>query len=331
MSKQLLALRLLLVPLLSAVLLVVGCQPTAASTGELGPRVEFVGEPQRLTKVEPPEEPFLFLPFRQEDAKELKVTSGWRTALDEMPAVLDEEHLALDFEGVKYRRPVVAMADGWAIATFQSGVLRGGVDQKAPYNTLWTDPITGRQGYLGYSGLIVDIVFDATNAMDNHYRAQYFHLAEFERGMEYLPPKPGTDVSTLDGKIAKVYTPESKDLRNPTLKRTRVKAGDIIGYIGDSGINFGYDDAIDPASGVVRDRDRKALPPWDPQGAGVAVALEDAAQLHLEVFIRDADGVKQQFDPLDLYTQAVGAPGSVFQMGPRPAFKHAEGRLLFAA
>lgn len=331
MFKRILALRWSLVLLLGVVLLITGCEPAAAHTGELGPRVEFVGEPQRLTKVAPPEEPFLFLPFRQEDAKELRVTSGWRTALDEMPAVLDEEHLALDFEGVKYRRPVVAMADGWAIATFQSGVLRGGANQKAPYDTLWTDPITGRQGYLGYSGLIVDIVFDATSAKGDQYRAQYFHLAEFERGMEYLPPKPGADVSTLDGKTAKVYAPDSKDLRDPMLKRTRVKAGDIIGYIGDSGINFGYDDAIDPATGVIRDRDRKALPPWDPQGAGAAVALEDAAQLHLEVFIRDADGVKRQFDPLDLYSQSVSAPGSAFQMGPQPAFKHAEGCLLFAA
>lgn len=336
-----------LILLIAVVFGVTGCGETRAFVGIHGPQAEFVAEPARPSDVTPPEEPFLYLPFRAEDARDLKITSDWKTAQDEMPIALDEEHMALDFEGVKYGRPVVAMADGEVVATFQSGVARGAANQEAPYNTLWTDPITGRQGYLGYAGLIVDVIFDKTDGAGVPYRAQYFHLGGFPLNADgalaiaYHEPTRKPDVTTIDGKMAKVYVPEG--LNDPTVKRTRVKAGDIIGYIGDSGINFGYDDVIDPVTGVIAPRDRAASPPWDPQGAGAVVPLEDAAQLHLEVFTRGPDGAKRRLDPLDLYAQTIGTPGQagyqnhanpepgVFCLGPKTAFRHDDGRLLFAA
>lgn len=324
------------------ILLVASCESTPATAGQQGPEVRVVQEKVRPAGITPPDKPFLYLPFRKEDASGMKITSDWVTAQDEMGIIHSEKHKALDFEDVKCgkRGPVVAMADGWAVATFQSGVLRGVPDEEAPLNTLWVDPITGRQGYLGYAGLIVDVVFDATDATGAPYRAQYFHLGSFEPHITWLKPQRKPDVITVDGKNAAVWTPPS--LSDPATKRTRFKAGDIIGYMGDTGINFGYDDILDPETGIVQPRDRAAQPGWDPQGIGVTVAPEDACQLHLEVFTRDPSGRKLHFDALDLYAQTTGTPGQadyvnhanpeagVFQVGPRPAFKHTNGRLLFA-
>lgn len=334
-------------PVFALLLIVAGCGSSQALEERQGPAVEVLQQDPavRKTEVTPPAEPFAYLPFRQEDASGLKVTSDWVTAQDEEAIIGDRDHQAVDFEGVRCGKPVVAMADGWAVATYQSGVIRGAPDLEPPLiKELWKDPLSGREGYLGYAGFVIDIKFDAKTPEGKPYQAQYFHVARFEPNVGWFPPVPGEDQITTDGKRAKVWTPKGFGGADADGKRKHVRAGEIIAYMGDVGVNFGYDDAFNLDAHSVSPRDRQALPPWDPQGAGVSggIPIEEACQLHLELFVR-VDGTKKRFDALDLYEQITGWPGTPdyhnranpapgrFTVGDRTVFLHREGRLLFAA
>lgn len=266
-------------------------------------------------------EPFAALPFKHNVDSKLVMTSGWVTAEDELPIVgNDPEHWALDFEGPKCGTPVLAVASGWVVTSFQSGVLRGG---EAPFNpdnpsdmsTDHRDPISGREGYIGYGGLFAELQTDVVNPeTGQHIVAQYFHLGSVNPDLAWIDPVRLEDTATWDGKSAANWYPadiaqSQEDIRQIA---TWVEQGDVLGWLGDTGINFGYDDAFDPVTHTVAPRDRRALPPWDPQGAGVTTPIKYACELHIEFYSgrNENNGKIGRFDAFDLYAPITGEPGT---------------------
>lgn len=289
-----------------------------------------------------PVAPFAGLPFHHSVAPLLRMTSGWFIAEDELGVIGDDFHDALDFEGPPCWTPILAIADGWAVASYQSGVARGGA---APFNpadpsnpeTDWRDPINHKEGWLGFAGLFVEL---QTNVRIPGYQnavAQYFHLAAVNPRLTWLDPVRQEDTVTWDGKHVENWFPAPIRQSQEAIRAvaTPVKRGDVIGWIGDTGINFGYNDRFDPEHRIVLPRNRQANPPWDPQGAGVTTPIAFACQLHIEFYSgRSATfGKLNRFDGFDDYDRITGIPGTpsyhnpdnprpgVFVMGPNPLFE----------
>lgn len=307
------------------------------------PMVAFGAEEgSRPPGITQPTTPFAGLPFHHSVAPKLEMSSGWYIAEDERGVIGDDFHEALDFEGPLCGTPVLAVADGWAVASYQSGIARGG---KAPYNpadpanpdTDWRDPVTKREGWLGFSGLFVELQTNVPMPGYQNAVAQYFHLAAVNPKIKWLQPERQEDTITWNGKRVANWFPAGIRQSQEDIRKiaTPVKRGDVIGWLGDTGINFGWNDRLEPKYGIVWPRNRQAEPPWDPQGAGVTTPLAYACQLHLEFYSgRSATfGKLNRFDGMDMYQRVTGTPGTPsynnpynphpgkFVMGPNPIFE----------
>jgi len=297
--------------------------------------------------------PFAALPFSRAFGPMLKITNGWYEAEDELGVIgNDDFHQALDFEGPPCWTPILALADGWAVATYQSGIERGG---KAPFNpadpynpdTDWKDPISGKTGWLGYAGLVVELQTNVQVPGFQNATAQYFHLAAVNPAIKWLAPERQPDTITWDGKHVANWLPAAIRQSQADIRKiaTPVKRGQVIGWMGDTGINFGYNDNLDPNTHLVLPRNRYAQPPWDPQGAGVTSPIPFACQLHLEFYSgRSATfGKLNYFDGMDVYKRITGTPNTpsynnpytpkpgTFSMGSSPVFQQQpNGQPVFA-
>jgi hypothetical protein len=265
-------------------------------------------------------QPFAALPFPKVVAPLLRVTNGWYEEEQELKVIgNDDFHAALDFEGMPCGTPVLAAADGVAVATYQSGIERGGeapYDPNDPYNphTDWKDPVTGHTGWLGFAGLVVELQTNVVVPGFQNATLQYFHLAAVNPAIKWLAPDRDPDTVTWDGKHVENWTPNAirKSQADIRAIATPVKRGQLLGWLGDTGINFGYNDHFVPELHQVLPRDRHANPPWDPQGAGATTPLAFACQLHLEEYSgRSATFSKlNRFDAMDLYARITGVPGT---------------------
>jgi hypothetical protein len=307
----------------------------------LTPGAEATQDQPRPPGVTQPAQPFGTMPFPRAVSPLLTVSSGWYIAEDELGVIGEDFHEGLDFDGVPCQTPILAVADGWAVASYQSGIARGG---QAPFNpadpsnpeTDWRDPVSGREGWLGFAGLFVELQTNVQVPGFQNAVAQYFHLSAVNPRITWLDPVREPDTITWNGKRVENWFPAPVRQSQADIRRiaTPVKRGDVIGWIGDTGINFGYNDRFDPAHHVVWPRNRHALPPWDPQGAGITTPISFACQLHLEFYSGRSEefGKLNRFDGMDLYRRVTGIPGTssyhnpynprpgIFRMGSHPIF-----------
>lgn len=289
-----------------------------------------------------PDKKFMRLPFKRSDAKPLVITNGWKMATDEAKVLGDDEdHEAIDYEGIRYGTPIYAPADGWAWYSFQSFPMRyeGPYDPANPSDpsTFWRDPHTGREGYLGAAGLFIEMQFDQEVKRPDgtslgNIATQFFHLKEVAPGITYLPPIRQPDVVAYNGQKIKIWTPlVNKPQEYMRQHASKITRGQLIGWVGDTGINFGYDDDFNVATGKVAARDRRALPPWDPQGVPLLTSLDRAAQIHQQSYIgrgpAPTHSRQNSFDMYDLYAKVkpfnnpyTPAPGA-FRAGPNSVFE----------
>jgi murein DD-endopeptidase MepM/ murein hydrolase activator NlpD len=252
--------------------------------------------------------PFLKLPFRQEDGQHsLSITNGWQMAEDEIPFAGPGLHSALDFEFLRthdhgYNVPVLAAADGRAYYTYQ--YISGD----------YTDP-QGEQHQIGLgAGLVIEV------RHCNGFVTQYIHVNRVADGIPYLKPEP--DTATPGD-----WVPSGLFKTNQELWQTGtpVRAGQIIGWQGDTGIGFDWKDNFKSGLGIVIPRDRQKLPPWDP------------TQLHFQVYGGRVDGAKQNIvDPSDIYGQITHStnpytkrPGDLL-VGPKSLWLSDRRGLLYA-
>lgn len=248
-----------------------------------------------------PEKPFLKLPFAERRAKGLTVTQGWLEERTEESIIGPGVHAAIDFEGYPYGAPILAAADGYAYYCYQRFIVA--VD--------YTDPISGRQiNYIDEgAGLFVEIIHDERAkgvADDPRWTTQYIHLSSVAAGIPYVESTK-SEATVVGGERIDNWYPSGIIQPQDTLVGIgrRVRQGDVIGLHGDTGIGANWYDNWDPATKVVRPRDRVSTPPWDPQGGYAATPIGMMGQLHFGLYAgRGVDGQQgrqNQIDPFDLY------------------------------
>lgn len=210
---------------------------------------------------------FLTLPFSK---KIYKITEGWHYSNDEKAIHGFSGHGAIDF-ALPRNTPVLAATDGWAIASYSWRLLK-----KEGRVLLYNGKPVGFG--LGY---FVQIY----NPQAKLYTA-YGHLREISPVIKFhAPRKLGNCLWPVGHKI------DSENLSQYKLA-TRVKRGQVIGYVGDSGLTWGYEDyPVRP--------DYEKFPSWD------------EVHLHFEVFIRvGSKKIKKYFDPYGIKGRVGDYPDS---------------------
>jgi hypothetical protein len=227
--------------------------------------------------------PFLKLPFRARDgAASLYDTQAWFTSPDELD-IDDEEngavHAANDLELVRqhdfgYGLPILAAASGRAYFSYQ--YISG---SWATHQVGWG------------AGLFVEIRHAQDQPGNAGWVSQYIHVSRVAPGIPYLPP---TRVDDPNDPEHPDWAPSGILQDNNTLWNfgVPVQQGQVIGYMGDTGIGLDWKDSFDPNTGLVAPRNRNLLKPWDPP------------QVHFQLYQGRINGAKQNIvDPFGWYAQ----------------------------
>lgn len=212
-------------------------------------------------------QPFLYLPFKEQS---YRISEGWDYSEEEEAIHGFEGHGAIDFE-LPRETPVLAAAEGWAIASYFGYPLK-----KEGQPVLYQGKPVGFG--LGY---FVQIY---------HPQAKlytiYGHLEQVADAIKFHAPRGrGGYLWPVGHKIA----PEK--LASHRLA-TSVKRGQAIGLVGDSGITWGYSD-------FPKRPDPEHYPSWD------------EVHLHFEVFARVGSRQRKKFfDPFGIKSTAQDYPDS---------------------
>ncbi len=219
----------------------------------------------------PPPAPFLAIPFAQKDGIH-EVSQGWVYSKDEADIHPQyPTHFAVDFPA-KWGTPVYAPADGLAVGSYHTA-----------------DILDSKGRTIGYGlGLFIQIWHPQAGVYTS-----YCHLSRInDKVIPYVAP-------VFDGKNWQpkqaLYVPNAEFVR----QAKPVKKGDLIGYVGYTGLRRGYDEgnkkAYDEEASNPPKVDPKVNFTWDPHGA----------HLHWEVYTRSADGAKKalRYDPFGLMAE----------------------------
>lgn len=213
------------------------------------------------------QKPFLNLPFY----KQLyTITEGWHYSEEEKSIHGFSGHSAVDFR-LPRSTPVLAAADGLAVASYFAYPLKK-MDQPVLYQE--------KQIWFGL-GYFVQIY----HPQNNLYTA-YGHLEKVAPAVLFHKPI----------KKGEKYWPVGHKIKPENLTHYRfakfVTAGEVIGFVGDSGLNWGYED-------FPKRPDPQKFPSWD------------EVHLHFEVFERYGSRKKKRyFDPYGIKSVAEDYPNS---------------------
>jgi murein DD-endopeptidase MepM/ murein hydrolase activator NlpD len=205
--------------------------------------------------------PFLTLPVKQQ----VVITEGWNYDAEVKFHPDTQIHSAVDFQAPR-GTPVFAAADGLAVQSFHTSYL------DKPY----VDE-SGKSHRLGFGiGHFIQIWHPEQQVFTS-----YCHLEKVDPAVPYVAPTGEHGLYAP----AVVYLPLDEMLKSCK----PVKRGQLIGYIGDTGLSDNYEESPDVT------RDHGKLPTWDPAGP----------HLHFEVYTRNAVGRKdQRWDPYGIYGKA---------------------------
>ncbi|MCX6811751.1 MAG: hypothetical protein NT039_03615 [Candidatus Berkelbacteria bacterium] len=200
--------------------------------------------------------PCLALPFKS--GTQYRITEGWIYSSQERNIHGHEKHGGIDFE-VPRGTPVLAVADGYALASFHQ---------------IYSGTYEGKRVGFGLGRFIQMWLPDVQVFL------QYGHLAKIAEGVPYFPPNKVGEI--LEPRIV-YHGPRDLDLSAMKF----VKRGEVIGFAGDSGLSWGYDETPEFRP------DPKTHPSWD------------EVHLHFEVFRRNEEGQKAEWwDPFGVYGDA---------------------------
>jgi len=198
--------------------------------------------------------PFLAIPFKK--GAKLQITEGWFYSDQERKIHRHKLHRGIDFAADR-GTPVFAAADGWAISSFH-----------------YKRRLSYQHTLIGLSlGNFVQIWHP-----DQKYFTGYAHLQSRAENMPYFKP-----VKIDTGWYPEIINKPTGYLKNQS---KFVKQGEIIGYVGDSGLSENYDELPDNKVNRIK------FPAWD------------ETHLHFEVFQRTSFGKKKnQIDPYGIYAK----------------------------
>jgi len=246
------------------------------------------------------------LPLRERDALgSLYDTQGWLTSPDELDVDAETNgawHQANDLELVRqpdhgYGLPILAAADGRAYYSYE---YRSGS---------WTDA-NGTVHQVGWGGgLFVEVrhsVKQGGKAVPTGWVSQYIHLSGVASGIPYLRPTAVPDLNDPDHPD---WTPSVIRQSDDVMWSlgVPVRQGQVIGYMGDTGVGLDWKDDFNPDTGIVTPRNRVLLPAWDPP------------QLHFQLYQGRINGAKQNIvDPFGWYAQVCPGEWQPFQPHVNP-------------
>lgn len=199
--------------------------------------------------------PFIYLPFKETN---YQITEGWHYSNEEKNIHGASGHGAVDFSFPRGTK-VVATADGWTIASYFWRPVKNPDGSPRVYQ--------GKEVGMGL-GYFVQIYHP-----QEHLYTSYGHLDKIAKEIPFHRPIGRNGIFWPIGHRVK---PENL----PHYRYSKfVKAGDLIGFVGDSGLTWGYQDYPQ------RPDPNKHLS-WD------------ETHLHFEVFNRiGSRGRKKYFDP----------------------------------
>lgn len=198
--------------------------------------------------------PFLHLPFQKH---KYRVTEGWRYSEEEQAIHDFKGHGAVDF-ALPRGTPVYDATNGIAISSYSCRLIK-------------------RQSKLArYKGKLVGVglgYFVQIYHPSRKLYTAYGHLQKIAPGIAFHHPH----------ERGHVLWPVGHKVKPAALKSyafaAKVKKGQLIGFVGDSGLTWGYNDYLARP-------DPKRFPSWD------------EVHLHFEVFVRvGSRGKKKYFDP----------------------------------
>lgn len=215
----------------------------------------------------PPKSPaYLRLPVK---SKDFFIEEGWLYSVLEKRIHKSAVHRGTDFK-LQRGTPIVAAHGGWAIASYHHNYKY--VRNKIVY-------YKGRPVGFGF-GYFVQIY----NPKNKRWTL-YGHLQKTKGRLAFIKPS---------GAFPRCSTPAMRAPAGFMVKHgTRVKAGEVIGWCGDSGCTWGYGDYPKRPS-------PKKFPSWD------------GVHLHFEEFTKDGRGNRRDWrDPFGLYKSFRSYPKSL--------------------
>lgn len=202
---------------------------------------------------------FLSLPVSENS---YVISEGWQYSKEERSIHGISNHLGIDYachRGTK----VLAGSSGWAIASYKN---RPFINEKTGEEVIYKGKkITCSRGYF------VQIYHPETD-----FFTEYYHLEKNAHTIPFAKPV----------KHGNTFLPVGNDLQAHEYETYKmavwVEQGDVIGYVGDSGLTWGYED-------YPKRPDPDKFPSWD------------ETHVHFKVSTRDSKGKEKEFDPYDIY------------------------------
>jgi len=230
--------------------------------------------------------PFLALPFSKQNAAQAggtrNISEGWYYG-EERGITGSETHHAIDFN-LPYGSPVLAMDDGWAAFTYQS----------------FLSPVAYKGKLTGQGLGLWVLTLHKVPATNVYWWGKYGHLSAVAPGLKYLRPSVDSDGDWHEPSSG----PDNLYVPDPQLTTifTPIHRGQILGYVGDTGIEWGYRDAFNVDTGTVTPRDRVALPAWDKD-----------AHVHIEIYrrVNGSPAPGETFDSTRISVDPFGQYGQV--------------------
>jgi len=159
------------------------------------------------------------------------ITEGWIYSKEEQAIHGDVNHKALDI-ALPYGSPVFAMADGYALASFE------------------TYPTFSQRGQeIGLGGGLLVVIWHP----ELQLFTQYLHLSDITQTMPYHEPTAYTNSDGFESWTPSAIVKPSTEF--VTQQVIYVKQGDLIGHIGTSGLALNQDEV--PSANPVK------LGSWD--------------------------------------------------------------------
>lgn len=224
--------------------------------------------------------PFLKLPLK---CKQLKITEGWFYSEEEKKIHGCKIHGGIDFK-TERGEPIFAAASGWATSSYYNRPVKNENGSERKYRG---KPIT-----IGF-GYFVQIYHPK-----NKRYTLYGHLEKIASKIPFGKPR----------KRDKTYFPYAYKIKPENMKNshyfTWINQGELIGYVGDSGLTWRYKD-------YPKRPNPQKYPSWD------------EIHLHFEEFARGKKGRKRQLrDPFNIYNIFKDYPKNIKQISKNTLWGH---------
>lgn len=251
--------------------------------------------------------PYLTLPFRQKNLPQINeeafynITEGFRYSRAEQHLHGGILHAGIDF-AIPYGTPVVAPCDGIAISSYHSILVKD----------INGTPKKYQNKFLGF-GLGYFVQIHVAN-MDRI--VQLGHMSDIYQNIPFSPPvqidKQGLEWSPTNHQL-------SVEELSKISQAVPIKRGDLLGWVGYSGMRWGYNDYISNSSRP-NSIDRSQNISYDEPH----IHLEEARRIPLNTTIeKSRAGQKTNWrDPYDIYLSYRNYPTPIRHrtMGPEPIF-----------